>query len=108
MNQTNPPTKGQSARRQHNVSVVFELVLLAIVLTLAGLAVYQANHRAKQAVVGEPAAVEAAAASAAKVVDDDALAEEAIYEDAAGVAEETGTSAQELNQLESSFDESAF
>jgi uncharacterized phosphosugar-binding protein len=96
--------------------MVVEIVLVALVLSFVGLAVWQANQHAKKAenatAISTPAAAATAdttAESAAKLVEDDFTADIKISTEAEGAQEdEFSAVAKDAANLEGSFDDSDF
>ena len=102
-------------RDQRGVAMVFELVLVALVLSFVGLAIWQANQHSKQAIntsnVKQAPAVTVVtvADSAVKLVQEDLVADAAISSASESAQEsEFSAIATEANNLGGSFDDSDF
>ncbi len=97
---------------QRGVAMLLELVLVAVVLGLVGLAAYQANHHAPTAAntIAPPAPSSAAglAASAAAVVDQDSASDSSLSAGADATASELGSADSDVDNLGGSFDANSF
>ena len=98
---------------QRGVAMLLELVLVAAVLGLVGVAVYQANHRSASptaAVTATPAAAGAAglAAAAAATVVQDSAADVALSTEADATAGEVTDADNDVANLGGSLDANAF
>jgi hypothetical protein len=95
-------------RDQRGVAMLLELVLVAAVLALAGLAVYQANHRAEVANVqnNAPAAdsPEGLATSAAAIVVEDSDSDAIVSTEAEAAATEAEAAQTDVTNLGGSAD----
>jgi pyruvoyl-dependent arginine decarboxylase (PvlArgDC) len=101
-------------QEQRGVAMLLELILIAAVLSLVGLAVYQSSHRGSP-VAGAvksvaPASPTAAglAAEAAKTVEQDSSDEVTLSADAEGSADELDAADTDTSNLEGSFNENSF
>ncbi len=96
-------------RQQQGVAMLLELVLLAAVLSLVGLALYMANNHTSNTGVNKTAATATEAADiAAEGVVQDAADEAVLAAEAEGAADEYSATEDDVTNLEESFDESNF
>ena len=97
---------------QRGVAMLLELVLVAAVLGLVGVAVYQANHRPAPAasVTTAPAAASTAglAAAAAATVVQDSAADTALSADADATASEVTSADSDVENLGGTLDANSF
>jgi len=102
----------QHIRDQRGVAMILEIVLVAVVLALAGAAVYQANHHGSTASLTSqskaPSSVEGLAASAAAVTEQDTTADANISASADAATNEVMGADDDLTNLGDSFDENNF
>jgi Tfp pilus assembly protein PilV len=92
----------QYLRDQRGVAMVLELVLVAAVLALAGLAVYQANHQAQTASVQTKhatSATEDLANSAASIAGADSTSDATVSDGADAMADEITASENDVTTL---------
>jgi hypothetical protein len=94
-------------RNQRGAALVFELVLVAGVLTLVGLALYQARHHAAvpTAKANTPAALADTTAANAEA---DAANEVALAAEAESAADELAAADSDVSNLGGSFDANSF
>jgi len=100
-------------RDQRGVAIVFELLLVAGVLALVGIAVYQANqHRSQTAAVqstgAAPTSAAGLAASAAAVAGDDATSDNNLSSAADASATQLLSIDSDASNLGGSFDANTF
>lgn len=99
-------------RDQRGVAMLLELVLVAAVLSLVGIALYQSNHHVNDtaALVNKPGAVsaEAAADTAAKAVEQDVINDKSLDDATNASATELSATDDDLSNLGGSFDDSNF
>ena len=96
---------------QRGVAMLLELVLVAAVLGLVGVAIYQSNHRAPKAAVQStpaPNSTAGLAAAAAATVVQDSVADAAISDEAAATASEVTDADADVENLGGTLDANAF
>ncbi len=103
----------QQLREQSGFAMLLELILVAGVLTLVGIALYESNHHVADtvnSVANRPTAVTAsgAADAAVKVVQDDATSEAAASSGVETSADQLGATDTDVTNLGDSFNENNF
>jgi hypothetical protein len=104
--------KRQLLRDERGVAMLLELVLVALVLTLVGVALYQSNHQtpkdASKTVQTQITTPEAAADAAASLVQRDATDEAALSTAVDSSADELTAADADVTNLGASFNENSF
>jgi Tfp pilus assembly protein PilX len=100
---------GRYLRNQRGVAMLVELVLLAVVLGLVGLALYLANHRVENRAVSQGKVTTTSVAEASvKAMEQEAEAEAVLSTEAEAAADEFTAADDDAANLGDSFDESRF
>jgi hypothetical protein len=99
-------------RDERGVAMLLELVLLALVLTLVGVALYQSNHQrpkdAATTIQSQLTTPEKVADAAAAAVERDSVSDAALSDEMDASADELMAADADAMNLEGSFNENSF